>query len=217
MDDQFPTLNRWLAAESAESAEGAESKEHEPEAEAAFGALLSGLERPAPAAGFAERVMLRWEELVPRLSPQRAPRVAAAQLNPFDRRFWSVSGRRLREWLGSRRSVWSDSRGLKLALAFLLGTTALGWLLVSSAFLLIWQFLGREELSVWIVRSLGALCIGLLDVWTTLQKLLLLQRVLSLPLGAPTVALALAFCLVISAAAFRYLQGTLRQERSWSP
>lgn len=206
MDDRFQTLNRWLDAE---------SEENESEAEAAFGALLSDLERPAPAAGFASRVMVRWEALAPQLAAQ-----VASRPHPLDRRFWSVSGQRLRQWWGSRRPLWQgwgDSRGLKLVLASLLGATALGWLLVSSALLLVWQFLGREELSVWIVRSLGALCIGVLDVWTTLQKLLLLQRVLSLPLGAPAVALALASCLVISAAAFRYLQGTLHRERSWSP
>jgi hypothetical protein len=206
MDDRIQTLNRWLAAESEES---------EQEAEAAFDALLSDLERPAPASGFASRVMLRWEALAPQLASPLA--AAASRPSPLDRSFWSVSGQRLRQWWGSRRQAWGDSRGLKVVLASMLGVTALGWLLVSSALLLIGQFLGREELSVWIVRSLGALCIGVLDVWTTLQKLLLLQRVLSLPLGAPAVALALASCLVISAAAFRYLQGTLHRERSWSP
>lgn len=206
MDDRFQTLNRWLAAEGEPS---------EAEAEEAFAALLADLERPAPAPGFAARVMVRWEALAPQLAAAAAS--PARPLDPLDRRFWSVSGLRLRQWWRSMGRGWGDSRGLKLVLASLLGATALGWLLVSSALLLIWQFLGREELSVWIVRSLGALCIGVLDAWTTLQDLLLIQRVLSLPLGAPAVALALASCLVISAAAFRYLQGTLHRERSWSP
>ena len=173
-------VERWLAAER----EGSEAA-----AEAALAALLAGLDRPAPPAGFAERVMLR----------AAAAGVLATPLIPLVPRASLVRS----PW--ARAAVVVLLLGAALALVYALGAVRPLAAGLSPGDLVA----GLAGLA----SALGAALAGLLEAT---ERLEVLRRAVAASLASPAVVLALGFCLALAAGGFRLLHDILQRERSWS-
>jgi hypothetical protein len=182
-------LARWLAAE------GSGIPDSDSEAEEALSLLLAALERPAPPAGFAERVLLR------AAAEGALPAAAAAPLPAGLRNGFQA-------WV---RTPWG-----RAALVLLLVAAALG---LTFAFGLLQPLLGwvaPGNLVAVLVEAVGALGTALAAALAAVQKVEILRRALALSLGSPAVAGTLGLCLALSVLAFRLVHDTLQRERSWS-
>jgi hypothetical protein len=190
-------LARWLAAERAGS-----DSEAQAAADLALGRLLAELDRPAPAPGFAERVMLR--AAAAGALPVPVPSAAALPL-----------------WAGFRtavRSTWGRAVLVLLLVAVALGSS-LAFGLLQPLFEIAGWSAGRLSpgaLVTVLVDAVGTFGTALAGSLAALQKAEVLRRALAESLGSPAVAGLLGLCLALSALAFRLVHDTLQRERSWS-
>lgn len=181
-------LARWLAAEQAG---------HEQDAEAALFELLEELPPIAPPAGFADRVMARWTlESANLASPAVLP-VPAAVRGPVP--VWA------RVVLGL--GVLTAGAAFFLLPVVLI---ALGALSGSVGSLSLAEILraGVHGLSS---ASQGAA--SLVGLW---QALTTAVEALTPSLATPRLAGAVALCLAVSVASFRFLRELISRERSWA-
>lgn len=185
-------ISRWLVAERSGVDDAA--------AEAALAELLAGLERPAPPAGFADRVMAR-----ARQTPRRG-------------------------WLGWpvwRALPWSAAPGFPAltAAAAMVAAAVVGVLLV-----LFGRPVASAVAAAMAARlgatSIAGLLQGGVDAafatgeWLAAliafgDKLLLLVRAVAEPLATPPVAALAAACLLVSVLALRCLYDLIQRDRRW--
>jgi len=187
--DAPDAIVRWLAAERSDVDDAL--------AEAAFAELLVGLERPAPPAGFADRVLAR---------ARRAPR-----------RAWLG-------WPGWRALRWSAAAGLPAVTAVACAVIAgvllllLGMPVASEVVPAMAARLGATSIAgllqgtVDAVIAAGQWLAGLVALG---DKLLLLVRAVAEPLATPPVAALAAACLLVSALAMRCLYDLIQRDRRW--
>jgi len=176
-------LDRWLRAED----DGSDI-----EAEAALTALFAALPlRSAPAAGFAERVLLAVAAPAPARRPARA--WAAALLPAFLGSPWGRAGLGL--------GLVAAALGLPFLLA------ALGSLVAALSPELLAPAAAHalNEVSGWVISGLR--------FWRWLADF---SRSLRTPLESPAVAAAMGTCLLVSALALRLLQELFQRERNWT-
>jgi len=190
--DAPDAISRWLVAERSGVDDAA--------AEAALSELLAGLERPAPPAGFADRVLAR------------------ARQTP--RRGWLG-------WPGWRALPWSAAPGFPAltAAAAMVAAAVVGVLLVlfgrpvaSAVAAALATRLGETSIA-------GLLQSGVDAAFATGQwvaaavafgdKLLLLVRAVAEPLATPPVAALAAACLLVSVLAMRCLYDLIQRDRRW--
>jgi hypothetical protein len=187
LDDDL--LDGWLKAED----DGSDI-----EAEAALTALFAALPlRPAPAAGFADRVLAAVAGPAPARRPARSnarkPAWAAALLPAF---------------LGS---PWGRA-GLVLGLA----AVALGLPFVLAALVPLFAALSPELLAPAAARVLSEVSGWVISALRLGGWLADFSRSLRTPLESPAVAAAMGACLLVSALALRLLQELFQRERNWT-
>jgi hypothetical protein len=180
-------LSRWLAAEQSGFAE---------DAEAALLELLEELPRPAPPAGFADRVLARTV-----ITP-----LAASTAHEWGKRR-PLAGLRLRAWrLGGGRVAVS---------AAALAAVLLGLLWLPAV---VRAVLGAASISALLqagISSIVALGQGVAGVLVLGNKLVLLGRALAEPLATPPVAALALGCLLVSVVALRCLYDLIQRDRRW--
>jgi hypothetical protein len=193
--DAPDAIVRWLAAE--------RSGLDDAGAEAALAELLAGLERPAPPAGFAERVLARARQAPrhgwlgwPGWPGWRAlPRSAAAGLPALTAAAAMVAG----AVVGVLLALFGRpaASAVAAAMAARLGETSIAGLMQSGVDA---AFATGQWLAV--VVAFG-------------DKLLLLVRAVAEPLATPPVAALAAACLLVSVLAMRCLYDLIQRDRRW--
>jgi hypothetical protein len=192
-EPQTDALNRWLAAERS----GLDS-----DSEAALAELLGGLPRPAPPAGFADRVLAR-----------ARPRAAAP-------RAWRW------RWVPARGGAvgWAAAATIA-ALVSLLGLLAARLAPVSSlkplhplAPAAVRAMLDAANVAA--VLQAGIHTVVALGEWLAAtvvfaNQLLLLVRAVAEPLATLPVAALTGGCLLVSALALRFLYDLIQRDRRW--
>jgi hypothetical protein len=218
-------LSRWLAAERSGASE---------DAEAALAELLGELPRPAPPAGFAERVLARTRGVegtlgatpaMPAVAPIPAtPGITPAPgltstpaitptpgITPMPAFEPAVPASSRRPWR-RHRMEWRLAAGLGLAAAAAAKFSAL-WLpaavralvgVVSIAGLLPAGISSIFDLGHWVAA-----------VVTLGNKLLLLDRAVAAPLATPPVAALAGGGLLVSVLALRFLYELIQRDRRW--
>jgi hypothetical protein len=212
-------LSRWLAAERSGAADAADA------AERALAELLGELPRPAPPAGFADRVLARTLGVEVALGatpailavapipatpsvPATPPMPAVTPAAPaFSRRPWR-----------RRHQEWRPSAGLGLA-------AGVGLVAAAAALLLPLWLPAAVRALVGVVSISGLLQAGIgsiLDLghWaaavvTLGNKLLLLERAVAEPLATPPVAALAGGGLLVSVLALRFLYELIQRDRRW--
>jgi hypothetical protein len=182
--DPADALGRWLSAERSGFAEAAE---------AALAELLEELPRPAPPAGFADRVLARTGMAAADASPARLP----ARLR--SRRRW-LYGWRLAAALGAPAAVAAALLALLWLPAAVRGVLAA----VSIADLL--------QAGIGAIVALGQGVAGMVVLG---NKLVLLGRAVAEPLATPPVAALAAAGLLVSIVALRCLYDLIQRDRRW--
>ena len=184
LDDDL--LDRWLKAEDSGDEDGAE---------AALTALFSALPLRAPAAGFADRVLL-----------------GAGAARPSRNRARGA----VRAWAGGFLPAFLGSPWGRAVLAFGVILAALGLPFVRVTLLSIPAALPPDLL-------LPAVAHALIEASGWVLSLVRLggwfagfSRTLLLPLQSPAVAVALGGCLLVSALALRLLHDVMHRERNWT-
>ena len=196
--DPADALGRWLAAERSGFAEAAE---------AALAELLEELPRPAPPAGFADRVLARTGRLAPwrdRHHPEAATAAAAA------------SPARSPAWLRPRRrrlGGWRLTASLGAAAAFAAALLALLWLPAA-----VRAVLGAASVSALLETGIGAIVAlgqGVAGMVVLGNKIVLLGRAVAEPLATPPVAALAVAGLLVSIVALRCLYDLIQRDRRW--
>lgn len=184
-------LRRWLAAE---------LEERDLESEVALAELLGELPRPAPPAGFAERVMLA-VAASPAAAVYQAPAGVAAVLG-------APAGAAVRA-----RGL-AASRWVRAALVSTLAVAAFAAVSLPGAVLALLDMVSTSDVLAlagrWLAAAVEACTSGL----GVLLRFEPLGRAAALVFSTPSVSAALAACLLASAAAFYLLNDLLH--RSWS-
>ncbi len=189
-------MSRWLAAEQSGFAE---------DAEAALAELLEELPRPAPSAGFANRVLAR--TAITALPASRAqewgqrPPLAGPRLRAWRLGGWWLGGRRLAVALGTA--------------AFLVAVLLLAMVFMPAA---VRAVLGAVSVSALLeagVSSIVALGQGVAAAVVLGNKLVLLGRAVAEPLATPPVAALACGCLLVSVVALRCLYDLIQRDRRW--
>jgi hypothetical protein len=178
-------LRRWLAAE---------LEERDLEAEAALAELLGDLPRPAPPAGFAERVML------------------AVAASPAAAVYGALAGAPVRVPLRGRGLA--ASRWVRAAVVSTLAVAALAAVSLPGAVLALLDMVSTSDVLSLAGRWLAAALAACADGLGVLLRFEPIGRAAALVLSTPQVSAALALCLLASAAAFYLLHDLLH--RSWS-
>jgi hypothetical protein len=187
--DPVDALGRWLAAERSGFAD---------DAEGALAELLEELPRPAPPAGFADRVLARTGH------PEAA--IAAAPASPA----------RLPAWLRPRRrrlGGWRLTASLGAAAAFAAALLALFWLPAA-----VRAVLGAASVSALLEAGIGAIVAlgqGLAGMVVLGNKIVLLGRAVAEPLATPPVAALAVAGLLVSIVALRCLYDLIQRDRRW--
>lgn len=201
---QSDALDRWLAAERSGLDSDSDS-DSDTDAEAALAELLGGLPRPAPPAGFADRVLAR--------ARPRAPRAARP-------RAW------LRRWVPAPGGAlgWAGAATVA-ALVSLLGLLAARLVPLSSlkplhplAPAAVRAMVGAANVSA--VLQAGIHTVEALGEWLAAtvvfaNQLLLLVRAVAEPLATLPVAALTGGCLLVSALALRFLYDLIQRDRRW--
>jgi len=179
-------LDRWLRAE---------GSGNEDEAEAALTALFSALPLRAPAAGFADRVLLAARPAHPRRNRARSA---------------------VRSWAGSLLPAFLGSTWGRAGLAFGLVLAALGLPFLRAALLSLPGALPPDLLLPAAAHALIEASGWLLSLLRLGGWFAALSRSLLTPFESPTVAAALGACLLVSALALRLLHDVIHRERNWT-
>lgn len=181
-------LARWLAAEQAGQDDAAE---------AALFELMEDLPPVTPPAGFADRVMARWALESPPASPafQRAAVPARERAAPVWTRFAVGFG------LLSAAAAFFVLPAVLIALGALTGSVG---------------SLSLAEILQAGVRALSGVSQTMASLVGLGQALATAFEALTPSLATPRLAGAVALCLAVSVASFRFLREVISRERSWA-
>jgi hypothetical protein len=193
--DAPDAILRWLAAEQSDVDAAA--------AEAALAELLAGLQRPAPPAGFADRVLTR--------------------VRQTPRRGWLG-------WPGWRALPWRGAPGWPALTAVAAVAAVVAAAVVGVPLVLFGRPVASAAAAAMATRlgatSIAGLLQGGVDTafatgeWLAAvvafgDKLLLLVRAVAEPLATPPVAALAAACLLVSVLAMRCLYDLIQRDRRW--
>jgi hypothetical protein len=204
MPPRTPTpdaLSRWLAAERSGLAE---------DAEAALAELLGGLPRPAPPAGFADRVMARALAAPAAAAPAGAETDVAGAASPVP----SLARRPAISWRSPRRL----HLGRRLAASLGLAAAAAALLVLLSLPVAMRALAGAASLFGLLAAGVGSILdLGhrLAAVIALGNQLRLLVRAVAEPLATPPMVALAGGGLALSILALRFLYDLIQRDRRW--
>jgi hypothetical protein len=208
-------LSRWLAAERSGASEDAEE---------ALAELLGELPRPAPPAGFADRVLARTRGVegtlgatsaipVPATPGITPPPGSTPTITPMPPPFApDVPASSRRHWR-RRRMEWRLAAGLGLAAAAAATLLSPLWLPgVVRALVGVVSISGLLQVGISSILDLGHWAAAAVTLG---NQLLLLDRAVAAPLATPPVAALAGGGLLVSVLALRFLYELIQRDRRW--